>query len=431
MRQILIPRQTLSFHLSAMLRLIQISNFELDSYLESAIASNPYLVFVKRAQESFRADFLSQPVSLYEHINRQIAVSFHLPRQRDCALFLLDHLDPDGYFKTDLKSLKNEYSLETLETTLGKLQQLEPPGVFARCLEECFLLQLRERDSLTPTKARVIDNLSYLAKGQLVKLRRVCQVSESTLLEIIDELRSLAHKPAALFDSGSPVLFAPPEIFVSPAQNDWLIDFYSETLPQIILDPEMIRAGHRGTAEEKSCLRQHLTDAKWLIRSLEQRMKTILKVTRSIVYAQDAFLRQGDVTLLNPLRLETIAAETGLSISTVSRAIKNKIVETPQGIFDLKFFLSSTRNHKLSRHAMKYWIKSMIEGETVDDVLSDAKIAQLLKRKGIGLDRRSVTEYRQQLRISTFAQRRHEKKLSQILTTWKEDHRRRKNRPRS
>ena len=426
MRQILIPRQTLSFHLSAMLRLIQISNLELDSYLERTIANNPYLVFVKRGQESFRGetDFASQPVSLYEHINRQIGVSFHLPRQRACALFLLDHLDPDGYFKTDLQSLKTDYSLETLETTLDKLQQLEPPGIFARSLEECFLLQLRERDSLTPTKIRVIDNLSYLAKGQLVKLRRACQVSESTLLEIIHELRSLVHKPAMLFDSGAPVFFPRPELFVFPAQNDWLIDFYSETLPKITLDPEAIRMSRCGAIEEKSYRRQHLTEAKWLIRSLEQRTKTILKVARSIVYAQDAFLRQGDVTLLNPLRLETIAADTGLSISTVSRAIKNKIIETPQGIFDLKFFLSSTRDHKLSRHTMKYWIKSMIEGETVDDVLSDVKIAQLLKRKGIGLDRRSVTEYRQQLRISTFAQRRHEKKLSQILTTWKQDHRR-------
>src|SRR6185295_8675266 len=281
-----------------------------------------------------------------------------------------------------------------IEAVLAILQGFEPSGVCARNLTECLSIQLRERDRLDPAMAALIDHLDLLAKRDLAALRRICGVNEEDLTDMIGEIRQLNPKPGLAFGSAvvQPIV---PDVFVraSPDGN-WIIELNSDTLPKVLVNQSYYAkvAGTAKSDKDKTYLADCLQTATWLIRALDQRAKTILKVSTEIVRQQDAFFAQG-VQYLRPLNLKTIADAISMHESTVSRVTANKYMATSRGIFELKYFFTSAISaagggEAHSAEAVRHRIRQLIEDESAQDVLSDDTIVEKLRTAGIEIARR-------------------------------------------
>jgi RNA polymerase sigma-54 factor len=261
--------------------------------------------------------------------------------------------------------------------------------------------------------AALLDNLELLARRDLPGLRKVCGVDGEDLAEMIAELKALTPRPGAGF-GGEPAQTVVPDVHVRPdPAGGWKVELNSDTLPRLLVDKRyhsLVQTGARSDSE-KSYVADCAAQANWLVKSLDQRAKTILKVTSEIVRQQDAFLAFG-VEFLRPLNLKTVADAIGMHESTVSRVTSNKYVSTPRGVFELKFFftaaIQSTDGAAAhSAEAVRHRIKAMIEAEGLDgDVLSDDRIVEILKEAGIDIARRTVAKYREALRIPSSVERR-------------------------
>ncbi|MCG2665051.1 RNA polymerase factor sigma-54, partial [Brevundimonas sp.] len=304
-------------------------------------------------------------------------------------------------------------SLERVEAVLTKCQGFEPTGVMARSVPECLRLQLIERNRFDPAMECLLANLDLLAKRDLSGLRKACGVDAEAMAEMIAELKALTPRPGAGF-GGEPAQTVIPDVHVraDPA-GGWKIELNNDTLPRLIMDKRyhgVVAAGSRSDVE-KTFVAECAAQASWLVKSLDQRAKTILKVSSEIVRQQDAFLAFG-VEFLRPLNLKTVADAIGMHESTVSRVTSNKYVSTPRGVFELKFFFTAAiqsvdgaSTH--SAEAVRHRIKTMIDGEGVGgDVLSDDRIVEILKEAGIDIARRTVAKYREALRIPSSVERR-------------------------
>jgi RNA polymerase sigma-54 factor len=302
-----------------------------------------------------------------------------------------------------------------IEAVLGVLQTFDPPGVCARNLTECLAAQLKERDRYDPAMQALVAHLDLLAKRDLAGLRRVCEVDEEDLADMIAEIKRLNPKPGLAFGS-TPVQPIVPDVFVRPAPDGgWVVELNVHTLPKILLNQsyytEVSRTA-RGDGD-KSYLSDCLQSATWLIRALDQRAKTILKVASEIVRQQDAFFAHG-VQYLRPLNLKTVADAIGMHESTVSRVTANKYMATNRGIFELKYFFTSAiaaadGGEAHSAEAVRHRIRQLIDAENPDDVLSDDTIVDKLRDAGIDIARRTVAKYREAMRIPSSVQRRRDK----------------------
>jgi RNA polymerase sigma-54 factor len=249
-------------------------------------------------------------------------------------------------------------------------------------------------------------------------LRRVCGVSEEDLIDMIAEIRSLNPKPGLAFGSTlvQPIV---PDVFVRPAPDGtWQVELNSDTLPKVLINQryytQVSKSAHND--KDKSYLADCLQTATWLVRALDQRAKTILKVSSEIVRQQDAFFAKG-VQYLRPLNLKTVADAIGMHESTVSRVTANKYMATPRGIFELKYFFTSSiaasdGGEAHSAEAVRHRIRQLIDAETVSDVLSDDTIVEKLRGAGIDIARRTVAKYREAMRIPSSVQRRREKQAA-------------------
>ena len=334
---------------------------------------------------------------------------------------IVDQIDQTGYLLEPLETLAERLGvpLKRCEIALELVHGFDPVGVGARNLAECLRLQLREKDRLDPAMAALVDHLDLLAKREFGQLRKVCGVDEEDLADMIAELRRLDPKPGLIFGS-TPSEPVTPDVFVrATPDGGWQVDLNSDALPRVVANKSFYaRVSGKGQGEGqlkevRSFIDEAWTNANWIVRSLEQRARTILKVASEIVRQQDAFFTYG-VAHLRPLNLKMIAEAVSLHESTISRVTANKFMATPRGLFEMKYFFTtaiaaSDGGASVSSEAVRFRIKQLIDAEEPTAILSDDAIVDKLKDIGIDIARRTVAKYREGMGIASSSIRRREK----------------------
>jgi RNA polymerase sigma-54 factor len=363
---------------------------------------------------------VSAEKTLADHLAEQLTLSISDPVRRMIGQYLIDMVDEAGYLNAELDVVAEKLGAgrAEVEAVLAILQGFDPSGVCARNLGECLAIQLRERNRFDPAIQALVEHLDLLAKRDLSGLRKICAVSEEDLVEMIAEIRRLNPKPGLAFGS---VVVQPivPDVFVrSRPDGGFTVELNSDTLPRVLVNQDyhadIVKSAK--TEQDKTYLADCMQTATWLVRALEQRAKTILKVATEIVRQQDGFFAHG-VEHLRPLNLRTIADAIGMHESTVSRVTANKYMATNRGIFELKYFFTSAiaaadGGEAHSAEAVRYRIRQLINEEAAEHVLSDDTIVQRLHAAGIDIARRTVAKYREAMRIPSSVQRRREKQAS-------------------
>jgi len=359
--------------------------------------------------------------TLTEHLEAQIGAVAGDARQEFIARHLIGLLDEAGYLAVPLREIASDLgtSIADVEAALAVIQQLDPTGVGARSLSECLALQAREADRYDPAMARLIDNLDLLAKGSFAQLKRMCEVDDEDFVEMLAELRGYDPKPGLQYGGGAsePVV---PDILIRSAKDGWDIALNQATLPRLVVNRSYYVEMRQGCTDKasKAWLSEKLADANWLVKALDQRQKTILKVTAEIVKQQEGFFRSG-VSELRPLTLRTVARAIEMHESTVSRVTSNKYLHCERGTFELKYFFTSGvastgGEGEVSAEAVKARIKTLIDAEDQEDILSDDTLVEMLKGEGFELARRTVAKYREAIGIGSSVQRRRAKKLAAL-----------------
>jgi len=363
------------------------------------------------------AQTLSEDQHLRTYLEQQLNLSVKDPAERIIGTALIDSLDDSGYLATDISSIADQLGAteKNIEKVLLALQAFDPPGLFARDLQECLALQLKDRDRYDPAMATLVANLNLLASRELTKLLELCGVDWDDLKDMIAEVRALDPKPGLRFESAISQTVIPDVIMTPSSEGGWRVELNGETLPRVLVNNNYYAELSQTAANEteKTFVAEKFQSATWLVRALEQRATTILKVATALVAKQDAFFSKG-ITHLRPLILRDIAEDVEMHESTVSRVTANKYMATPRGIYELKYFFSQalandSGGEGTSAEAVRYKIKKMIDEEAVDNILSDDRIVELLRADGISVARRTVAKYRDSLKIRSSVQRRREK----------------------
>jgi RNA polymerase sigma-54 factor len=355
---------------------------------------------------------------LRDHLLAQLSLDIAEPVDRVIGSHLVDLVDDAGYLQGDLTEVAQrlECDLAQVEATLARLQRFDPPGVFARNLAECLTLQLKDRNRFDPAMQTLLANLPLLANRDGATLMRLCGVDAEDLAEMVAEIKALNPKPGLAFDTTDvqPVV---PDVTVRPQGDGWAIELNGETLPRVLINNRYyseISGSARGKAD-KDYLAERYQQANWLVKALHQRATTSRKVATEIVRQQEGFFRHG-VRHLKPLVLRDVAEAISMHESTVSRVTSNKYMATPRGIYELKYFFTSSiaatdGGDALSAEAVRFRIKALILAEG-DDVLSDERIVDILVKEGIDIARRTVAKYREAMHIPSSVQRRRERSIS-------------------
>ena len=362
---------------------------------------------------------LSREATLREHLFGQLAMEIPDAIDRAIGASLIDQLDESGYLVGSLAETAERLDcpLTRVEGVLERLQRFDPSGIAARSLKECLALQLRDRNRLDPAMQALLDHLDLLARRETAQLMRLCGVDAEDMADMMRELKRLDPKPGLMFDR--PILQTMiPDVFVRrDGKGGWRIELNNDTLPRVLVNMRYF-AHVNGKAKHKAdraYLSECLATANWLVRSLDQRANTILKVSSEIVRQQEAFFNHG-VRHLRPLNLRAIAEAISMHESTVSRVTTSKYMATPRGIFELKYFFTASiaaadGGAAHSAEAVRHRIRDLIVNETADAVLSDDQIVDILRRSGIDIARRTVAKYREALRLPSSVQRRRSKGL--------------------
>ena len=355
--------------------------------------------------------------SLYDHLCGQAGAAlsgddYHI------ALILIEAIDDAGYIDIDMTGLATRLDLPRarIEAILDIIQHFDPVGVGARSLSDCLAIQAREADRYDPMMARLIDNLDLLARGQIPQLRRMCNADEEDMADMIRELRSYDPKPGLRFSTSSaaPVI---PDIFVRRTAAGWMVEINSDTLPRLLINrqyyAELSSVATKGP--QKAWLSDCMASANWLMKALDQRQQTIIKVSQEIVKQQEGFFLNG-VSALIPLTLRQVADAVDLHESTVSRVTSNKYLSCSRGLFELKYFFSSgiagaDGETGMSAEAIKNRIKQLIDAEDGDAILSDDTLVEMLVKEGCPIARRTVAKYREAMGIGSSVQRRRAKAM--------------------
>jgi RNA polymerase sigma-54 factor len=369
-------------------------------------------------------EFVAAGRSLADHLTEQLQLSLPGPAERMIGAHLIHMVDEAGYLQGSLEDLAAKLGapLSLVNKVLDVVQGFDPPGVFARDLAECLALQLKDRNRYDPQIAKLLDNLALLGSHNLSALKRAVGVDSEELVEMIAEIKRLNPKPGLCFGSVQiqPVL---PDVHVRPGPGGgWLVELNNDTLPRVLVNRSYYTTVAKTTRrdQDKNYLLDCLQNANWLVKSLDQRARTILRVAEEIVRQQDGFLTHG-IEHLKPLNLRTVADAISMHESTVSRVTSNKYMSTPRGIFELKYFFTSAisaangAGEAHSSESVRHRIRQLIDAEVPQSVLSDDKLVEYLKRDGIDIARRTVAKYREALRIPSSVQRRREKQMAARL----------------
>lgn len=362
----------------------------------------------------------SGPDTLTDHLLAQVGAASPDTHIAAIATYMIGLLDETGYLTADLRHISGELDvpLAEVEAALEVVHSLDPTGIGARNLAECLALQAKEADRYDPCMAALIDNLDLIAKGNLKQLRRICLVDDEDFSDMLAELRGYDPKPGLRFgreSAGAPVV---PDILIqAKGSAGWDIALNQATLPRLCINRSYY-VELRGSCDDKTSrawLNEKLADANWLLRALDQRQKTILKVAAEIVKQQEGFFRHG-VSALKPLTLREVAEAIEMHESTVSRVTANKYLNCSRGTFELKYFFtsgvaSSDGGGSVSAETVKAQIRELVDAEDPAAILSDDALVDLLKEKGFDLARRTVAKYREAIGIGSSVQRRRQKAL--------------------
>ena len=361
--------------------------------------------------------YTAAEVTLRDHVTEQISFELDDPVDRIIASHLLDLLDEAGYLTGDIEGVAEQLNTDAahVEAVLLRLQQLDPPGLFARNLGECLSAQLRDQNRYDPCIAALIDNLELVGKRDFGQLRRLCNASSEELSEMLEEIRKLDPKPGLRF-LHQPVEHLIPDVLMRARPGGgWIVELNPDALPRVLVNNQYhaVLSSRAKDRKEKTYISEQFQSANWLVRSLHQRATTILKVATELVRQQDRFFVKG-ISGLRPLVLRTIADAIEMHESTVSRVTANKYIATPRGIFEMRYFftqaIAGTDGESAhSAEAVRHSIRALIEAEDPRKILSDDRIVELLRAEGIDIARRTVAKYREAMRIPSSVQRRRDK----------------------
>ena len=360
-------------------------------------------------------DDLAEPAqSLQEHLGAQLRLTFDDPADRLIGAHLIALLCPAGRLTADPIDIADAMgvALDRVEAVRSRMMRFDPVGLFARDLKECLTVQLVEQNRFDPAMAALLDNLDLVARRDLRRLMAVCEVDAEDLSDMLAELRALDPKPGWRGDGVAPQVIVP-DILMRPSGAGWLLELNSQTLPRVLVNQHFYtRVAPRMEKDDRGFLNERLAAANWLVKSLQQRSQTILKVAAEIVRQQDGFMRHG-IAHLRPLILRDISDAVEMHESTVSRVTSGKYIATPRGTFELKYFFTtaipSLNGEAHSAETVRHRIREMIVNEPPSDVLSDDAIVAALRTQGVDIARRTVAKYREALHIPSSVQRKREK----------------------
>jgi RNA polymerase sigma-54 factor len=441
-------------------RMLQMNNLELSTFLQQKVESNPFLQLeapepltedtLDRQERTAKEEYtfrkeqefdkgvgpqdtefdpfacIASSVSLRDYLTEQLFLTFSEPKERIIGALIIDALDYRGYIEPDTVESVAHTTQETCEVVrdiLQKMQQFTPVGIFAASLKESFKIQLADRQELTPVMETLIDNLELFERGRFETLQKLCNISISEIRRCVHRLRLLTPYPAASSGETPSVPRIPDVISKNLGDGDWVLELNPETLPKILVDETYhahISARTR-SKEDKKFVHQNFTHAVWLKRILDQRASTILRVAREIMYQQSDFFDKG-IRYLKPLTLRQVAEELSVHESTVSRVTSTKSILTPFGVLGFKFFFSSMvpdgqDEAGRASTAVRCRVKDLIEREPPSKPLSDDQLTEILFREDkIAIARRTIAKYRNSLNIPTAAQRRRLYKMQMTYT---------------
>ncbi|MFL6751937.1 MAG: RNA polymerase factor sigma-54 [Sphingomicrobium sp.] len=367
-------------------------------------------------EEAFDFDRIAHSAaSLAEHLLDQL--HGYSGAEGDLARVIAEMLEETGYLTVPLEDIADASGapLDLVARALAIVQGLDPAGVGARSLAECLALQAKAADRYDPAMARLIDNLDLLSKGRTAELKRICAVDDEDLADMIRELRAYDPKPGCRF-SASAAQDAAPDVFVRRMRGGYAVELNQATLPRLLVNRRYYQELKSGPQDKASraWLSECLASAGWLVKALDQRARTIVKVVSEIVKRQQAFFDRG-VAALKPLTLREIAEAIEMHESTVSRVTSNKYLLCDRGLYELKYFFGSGvassdgEGQGAAAQAVKAAIRDLIDSET--EILSDDAIAMLLKQRGFDAARRTVVKYREAMGIGSSIQRRRQRKM--------------------
>ena len=432
------------------IRLLQFGNQELQAYLEREAERNPLLRIDgrgpgERATRTERtaptdrrgtavasgtdphileATIADRP-SLHSHARGEAAAILKTASDLTIAEALLAEIDEAGYLRIETQAVAVQLGVapDTVERILEALRaSAEPAGLFAADLADCLGRQLARQGRLDPVIAAVLGRLDLLARREFATLRRLTGEDDAGLLEILSEIRHLDPKPGASFSAPERDAVVPEILVTAALDGSWRVELNNAALPRVLVDNAYATNAGRlcRTEDDRNFIGECQASASWLVRALDQRAKTILKVACEIVRRQEAFLVE-DVGGLRPMTLAQVASSVGLHESTVSRVTANKFVTTPRGMFELKYFFtvaiaSSTGGDAHSAEDVRGRIRRLVATETAATVLSDEDIVARLKGEGVDLARRTVAKYREGMGIASSVQRRRELKARRLAS---------------
>ncbi|MBB4659348.1 RNA polymerase factor sigma-54 [Parvularcula dongshanensis] len=454
------------------IKLLQLTNLELAEFVESQLEENPFLERDERANEKDRGeesrseerrdadasadvstldtdysnvdsdagpgdaaagdwsnvsgsrqpvsedyDVLAQTaeeITLREHLTKQLHLATRDEVQLMIGAHLIDLIDDGGYLRAEVEEVAERLGAEPLfvRRALRLIQGFEPSGIAARSLAECLRLQLRDQNLMTPQMDLFLENIHYLGTHDLPSLRRACKFSEDDLREHIAAIRKLNPKPGLAYGRDT-VQVVIPDVYVTEASDGgWKVELNQETLPKVIANERYFaRMSSKSDGQEtRSFLNEQMSNANWLVKSLDQRARTILKVALQIVKHQDVFLVEG-ISKLRPLNLKTIADAIDMHESTVSRVTSNKFIHTPRGVFEMKYFFTASIAAKhgeqsYSAESVRQRIRELIGKEDPHQPLSDDRLVEVLAAENVDIARRTVAKYREALGVPSSVQRK-------------------------
>ena len=357
--------------------------------------------------------FLSSPTGLTEHLTWQLSVTICSESVSEIAESIIGNLDENGYLMATLEELAQEgkYSLEDIEDALAVVQEFDPLGVGARDLRECLLMQLKTLDPQNTLAQQVVaDHLKLVQANQLKEIARALNRPVEVVKHAVEVIKKCDPRPGLRYNKAEPRLVEP-DVYFRKVDDEWQVFLNEDDMPQLRLSPTYKRLLARDAADRdvRNYVKERFTAAIQLLKNIEQRKHTILRVCQSIIARQGEFLDHGPDTL-KPMMIKEVAEEVGVHPSTVSRAVASKYAHTPQGVMELRSFFSEAVNGPegggMSLLTLKRLVKKMIEEENSAKPLTDDQIAKKLEENGIRVTRRTVAKYREDMRIPSTHQRR-------------------------
>ena len=363
----------------------------------------------------------SDKISLKTILLNQAQLEFSDSEEKEIAEILIDYVDPSGLFKEDILEISSfsGFPLERIENVLRRMQNFEPSGVFARNLKECLIIQLKNIDSYNKTNQTIIENLELLGNGNLKGLQKITGLSDENLKTEIKLIRSLNPKPGTIYDEGGHNI-AHPDVIVTKNKDEWNVELNNSTLPKVCVNDSYVKEIEKLECKDsdKKYINESLNSARWLIKAIEQRNITTLKISSEIINQQKDFFEKGK-KFLKPMILKDVAKKINMHESTVSRVTSEKLMMTPIGIFEMKIFFSASINsinsgESHSAESVRESLRKIISDEPCESPLSDEMLVSRLKGEGINLARRTVAKYRELLNIPASSVRRKIMKIQNI-----------------